>query len=34
MLNFEINDARNTKKFKIENVEKIDLFVNESIIKI
>ena len=28
ILNVNINDARNTKKFKIKNVDEINLFVN------
>ena len=28
MLNSDMNDARNTKKFDVEKIEKIDLFVN------
>ena len=34
MLEVEINETRNTKKSKIENVEKIDLFVDVSIIEV
>ena len=28
ILNVDINDARNTKKFEIENVDEINLFIN------
>ena len=28
ILNVDINDVRNTKKFKIENVDEINLFIN------